>query len=134
MTQAPLEPIPQALANPKHGWRKSWRSGPAVRYPDQYLWFVLFSSLDIMLTWIILHLGGSEVNPIANAIIELWDLPGAIGFKFGLMIMVLLVCEYVGSHRDALGRSLVTLAVVISAFPVVYSFVLIALHTPRIVP
>ena len=130
MTQAPLEPIPQVLTSPKRGWR----NGPAVRYPDQYLWFVLFSSLDIMLTWIILHLGGSEVNPIAKAVIEMWDLPGAIGFKFGLMIVVLFVCEYVGSQRDAIGRALVTAAIVISAFPVAYSFLLIAMHTPRMVP
>ena len=104
---------------------------PQVQFPNYYVWFVLFSSMDIMLTWVILHLGGSEVNPIARRIIDRWDLPGAIAFKFTLMIIVLLVCEFVGTRRRALGLLLAIVAIVVSAFPVLYSFVLLAIHTPR---
>jgi hypothetical protein len=105
-----------------------WLSLPAMRYPGEYLWFVFVSSLDIMLTWTILELGGREVNPIARVVIQSWGLPGAIGFKFGLMILVVIACEVVGRQRDRTGRALARAAVAVSALPVIYSLVLISVH------
>ena len=129
MSQAPLpsttDSVTSVMAEARRGWF------PQVQFPNYYVWFVLFGSMDIMLTWVILHLGGSEVNPIARRIIDRWDLPGAIAFKFTLMIIVLLVCEFVGTRRRALGLLLAIVAIVVSAFPVLYSFVLLAIHTPR---
>lgn len=84
--------------------------------------------MDIMLTWVILSIGGSEVNPIADGVIQAWGLPGAIGFKFGLTLLVIIVCEVVGRARDGLGKGLAQLAVIVSALPVVYSLGLLALH------
>lgn len=105
-----------------------WLSLPAMRYPNTYVWFVLVSTLDIMLTWTILHRGGSEVNPVARAVIDLWGLPGAIAFKYALMLVVIMICEIVGRRRDLSGRLLSQAAVAVSAMPVAYSFLLLLIH------
>ena len=107
---------------------RGWLHGPPMRYPNSYVWLVFVSAMDIMLTWAILSRGGSEVNPIARIVIDAWGLPGAIGFKFSLMIFVIVSCEVAGRHRDLLGRGLAYLAVVVGALPVVYSLALLAWH------
>jgi hypothetical protein len=104
---------------------------PHVRYPNEYVWFVLFSSMDILLTWAILKNGGSEVNPIAQRVIATWGLNGAIGFKFGLTIFVIVICEFIARRRVGTGRMLARLAVIVSAAPVVYSLVLLFLQVSR---
>jgi hypothetical protein len=106
-----------------------WLSLPPMRYQNQYVWFLFFASLDIMLTWAILKRGGTEVNPIARLVIDNWDLPGAIAFKFSLILVVITVCEIVGRRKDRTGRWLVHVAVVISAMPVIYSLGLLLWHT-----
>lgn len=96
-------------------------------YPDEYVWFVFVSSMDLMLTWAILRKDGTEVNPIARWVIEVFGFPGAIIFKYGLMLFVIFVCEFVGrTGKD--GRWLARLAVAISAFPVAYSLGLLTIH------
>jgi hypothetical protein len=106
----------------------TWRSIPPVRYPNSYVWFVFFSALDVMLTWKILLQGGTEVNPIADVVIQGWGLAGAILFKFSLTVFVILICEVVGRKRDRLGRTLAGVAVALSAIPVVYSLSLLVYH------
>jgi hypothetical protein len=99
--------------------------GRPVLYPTTYLWLVLISSLDIMLTWVILHVGGYEANPLAATIIERFDLWGAVSFKFFLVIVFLLTCEFVGRRRPRTGRAMATVAVCIAAVPVVVAVVLL---------
>ena len=104
---------------------------PEMRYQNAYLWFIFVSSLDIILTWVILRKGGVEVNPIAELVIDSWGLPGAIGFKFALMLFVIISCEIVGRTRDALARKLIILGILISSFPVVWSLTLLLLNWLR---
>jgi hypothetical protein len=125
---APAAKAP-SIAAPTRAARWSLHRVPPMRYQEPYVWFVFVSSLDIMLTWTIINRGGSEVNPIAKIVIDRWDLAGAVAFKFSLMLFVILVCEWVGRQRDHVGRRLVALAVLISAFPVVWSLVLLAGHS-----
>jgi hypothetical protein len=106
-----------------------WLSLPEMRYQNQYVWFVFFSALDIMLTWAILRRGGREVNPVADQIIDMWGLTGAILFKFSLTMLVVIVCEVVGRKRLSTGTWLATTAMVVSAIPVLYSLVLLMMHT-----
>ena len=112
--------------------QSGWLNLPQMLYPNPYSWFLFFSSLDIMLTWAILTRGGTEVNPIAKAVIHAWGLPGAIVFKFTLMMFVIGVCEVVGRSHDARARFLIWLAVIVSAVPVVYSLGLLVLHTVHV--
>lgn len=114
---------------PARTWRWFRR---ATLYPNAYTWFVLLGALDIMLTWIILHMDGREVNVLADWVIRRWALTGMVVFKFVLVMVVVIICEFVGRHSDRAGRRLAKLAVIITAVPVVLSFVqmLIEVYIP----
>ncbi|MBC22985.1 MAG: hypothetical protein CMJ32_03595 [Phycisphaerae bacterium] len=98
---------------------------PEMIYQNLYLWFILVSSMDIMLTWRILRGGGHEVNPVAKLVIDSWGLPGAILFKFALMLFVIIACEIIGRKKVRTGRILIIAAISISSIPVAWSFWLI---------
>ncbi len=107
----------------------AFRSLPPMRYPFLYAGFVLVSSMDLTLTWMVLqHEDGYEVNPIAASVIDHWGLPGAIVFKFSLMLFVIIICEIIGRKRDRTARRLARWSVGISAFPPVYTMTLVGLH------
>lgn len=102
---------------------------PALRYQNEYVWFIFFAAMDIMLTWYILERrGGEEVNPIADAVIAAWGLWGAIGFKFSLVLFVVIACEWISRDRPVVARRLVWAGIAISAVPVVYSTALLVYH------
>ncbi len=96
-----------------------------MRYPNQYVWFVLVSALDIMLTWCVLRIGGREVNPVAESVIDRFGLPGMVAFKFALVIFVIIMCEWMGRRSDRVGHKIAEWAVAITSIPVVLSFVIL---------
>ena len=106
-----------------------WLSIPPVQFPLGYLIFLCISSMDLILTWSILRLGGNEVNPVARAVIDQWGLGGAIGFKFSLMLFIVIVCEVLGRRHRRSGRRLVLLANLVSSVPVIWSMVLLGGHS-----
>jgi hypothetical protein len=98
----------------------------SMLYPNEHTWFVFLSAMDVMLTWVILKYGGVEVNPVARLVIDHWGLTGALIFKFSLMLFVIIVCEVVGRQRGVTsGRLLIRTAIIVSALPMVYSFMLL---------
>jgi hypothetical protein len=99
-----------------------------VRYPNHYAWLVLVAALDVMLTWVILHVGGTEANPVAAKIINRFGLPGMVVFKMALIFVAILVAEEVGKRDDRKGRKFAEYAIVIAAFPVIIALVLLFLH------
>ncbi|MEW6250862.1 MAG: DUF5658 family protein [Planctomycetota bacterium] len=92
-------------------------------YPNLYTWYVFAASLDLLFTWFILHYGGREVNILANWTIQRFDLPGLVGFKFGSVVFVVLVCEIVGRRRFATGLFLARCAVVLAFLPMLVGVV-----------
>lgn len=94
----------------------------ATRYPQEYLWFVFISALDLMMTWVVLYFGGAEVNALADYILQRWALLGMVVFKFVLVIVVICICEVVGHYRGRAGRLLARFAVIITLLPVVIAF------------
>ncbi len=94
---------------------------PPMRYQNTYVWLLLAASLDVMLTWIVLFLGGEEVNWLADRVIQTHGLRGMIVFKFGLVVFVILMCEFIGRMRDHTGRRLAVWAVVVNFLPVVWT-------------
>ncbi|MEX0654425.1 MAG: DUF5658 family protein [Phycisphaeraceae bacterium] len=91
---------------------------PAVLFGDQYVWLVLVSGLDAMLTWLILELGGREVNPIAETLLSLGGFPAMVAFKFAMITLFVLICEHIGRRRRDTGRQLAWVAVGIGVLPV----------------
>ena len=104
-----------------------WRQVPPMLYESHYAWLVFLSALDVMLTWIILYIGGAEVNWIARKVIERFDLPGAIAFKFALVLLAIVCCEWVGREKPVSGRKLAWWTVAVASIPVVYALGLLTL-------
>lgn len=99
------------------------RFGP-VLYPDRYAWYILVSTMDIVVTVMVLvHYGAREVNSIAQASIELFGTWGLIGLKFLTLIIVIAICEFVGRRNPRMGRNVATIAIALSLFPVFAAFV-----------
>ena len=95
-----------------------------VLYPAQYVWYVLASSLDLITTHtVIRHFSAIEVNTIADRAIRLFGFWGLIGLKFGTVVLVVLICEYVGRRRPRLGKKIAEWAVAISAVPVAVALI-----------
>lgn len=103
-----------------------WRE--AVHYPDEYLWLLLVGTLDILCTSVILALGGREVNPIANHVLQLAGMPGMVFLKFAAVALVVCICEYIGRHRPAVARRLARFAVGVSLVPVVLALLQLFVH------
>ena len=82
--------------------------------------------LDVMLTWVILHLGGREANGAAAFIIGRFGLPGMVIFKFGLVAFVIALCEAVGRRSPAAGERLAVWAIALTCVPVILAGILIA--------
>ena len=102
------------------------RPATPVLYPNLYAWLVLLSALDVMLTWVILHLGGREANGAAAFIIGRFGLPGMVVFKFGLVAVVIALCEAVGKRSPAAGERLAVWAIALTCVPVIIAGILIA--------
>ena len=99
-------------------------AGPML-YPQRYIWLVFVSALDVMLTWIVLHRGGREVNALADAIIKRFDIIGLVLFKFVIVAGVILICEVAGRRKPEAGRRLAEWGIAITSIPVIWSFVLL---------
>lgn len=102
------------------------RFGGAVLFPQHYLWLILVSALDIMFTAIILFLGGAEVNPFADQLLQRWDLWGLIGLKFVAVSVAISLCEVIGRMRYSTGHRFAEWAIAISVLPVVVAVVQLA--------
>lgn len=73
-------------------------------YTRWYVWILIASAFDIVMTSMVISLGGIEMNPLADAIIARFGMHGAMAYKFALMIFVILMCEIIGRHNLRLGR------------------------------
>ena len=93
-----------------------------VLYPDLYAWFVFVSALDLVLTWLVLHRGGREVNLLADFVIDRFGRGGIVTFKFGVVAFVVIACEWIGRRRRDLGRRLATWAIIIPSAAVGIAF------------
>jgi hypothetical protein len=90
-----------------------------VLLPNHYAWYILASSLDVIVTHaIIYHLGGEEANKIADHLLQRFGLWGLVGLKYATVIVVIAVCEWVGRKHPRTARRLAVTAIIISAMPV----------------
>lgn len=111
----------------------------SVRYPNAYVWFVFLAALDVILTYLILHpvlfprgvdlteSRGEEANALADWVIQRWDVPGMVAFKFVLVVLVVLLCEVIGRRKDQTGRRIAEWAVAITSIPVLVALIQMSL-------
>ncbi|MCH7814065.1 MAG: hypothetical protein IID40_08600 [Planctomycetes bacterium] len=93
-----------------------------MRYPNLYVWFVFLASLDLLLTGLVLRVGGREVNVVAADILHHRGLTGMIIFKFCLVTLIIIMCEVIGRRRDRAGRRLAKVCIAVTAIPIVAAF------------
>ncbi|MBC7834622.1 MAG: hypothetical protein H7Y88_05915 [Phycisphaerales bacterium] len=108
------------------------QGGKHVLYPNHYAWYVLVSTLDLVMTnTVIHHFNAREVNTIADRAIALFGFWGLIGLKFATVVVVVLICEYVGRRRHATGRRVAAWAIAISAIPVIIAAAQVMVLKPK---
>lgn len=84
-------------------------------YAPWYLWFVATSALDVIVTTLVISVGGYEANPLADHVIGRFGMHGAVVYKFMLTILVIVCCEIVGRHNEHWGRSIARFAALMPA-------------------
>ena len=109
------------------GWRAQQ---PPWLFLKSHIAFIIVSTLDVIFTWIVLSMGGTEVNPFAAAILHDWGEHAFFGisiYKYALVVLVVIISENVGRMRYRTGQMLATLAVVITSVPVLAAITQLAL-------
>ena len=96
-----------------------------VRHPNLYMWLIFVSALDVILTRVILFFGGTEVNPIADFILDQWGRLGMSIFKFIIVGFVIVACEFIARRKPRTSRRLAIASIIISMAPVVWSCMII---------
>jgi len=90
-----------------------------LREPCLYLplhrWFLALAAVDVVLTTLVLNLGGQEANIVPRAILARAGLGGMVALKAASVVFVLLVCELVGRKREHVGRRLALGAIAANA-------------------
>ncbi|MBL8964134.1 MAG: hypothetical protein KF787_02145 [Phycisphaeraceae bacterium] len=99
-----------------------------VLFPAIYPWLLLAASLDVMLTWVCLAMGGTEFNPIAAVCIDSGGMHGALALKFSCLVVVVLACEAVGRRKFVTGQRLAVAAVALNVLPVGAALLQLGLH------
>lgn len=91
--------------------------------------YILVSTLDILMTWILLYRGGFvEANPVARFFLEGWGLKGFVGFKFALVCLVCVIAQVIAITRQDIARRILLLGTLVVAVVVIYSFTLLLRH------
>ena len=97
-------------------------------FPRRYVWFVLLSTLDVVLTFVILLLDGREVNGIADWVLKRYGIGGMALFKFALVVFVVLLCEYLGRKNEHAARRLAEWAIALTCVPVAVAVAMLLTH------
>lgn len=90
-------------------------------------WFLLFGSLDLMLTTLLLNTGAAhEANPLARFIIFHGGLPGLIGYKFGLLTLAAVAAQIIVLSRPRTAKAVLLMGTWVQLVVVAYSAMLLA--------
>lgn len=82
-------------------------------------WLVLLAALDFGLTSVVLALGGREVNPVADGVLQRWGLGGMLALKVASVGVLAAVSLWLSRHEhSAAAQRLVAVAAAVTAVPV----------------
>jgi hypothetical protein len=98
--------------------------------------FLLASTLDVVMTrYMITHSSAAsgftyvEGNPIARYFLDSWGPSGLTYFKFVLVGVVSIICQFIARRKIHVARRLLLFATVLVSGVVLYSFVLMYQHS-----
>lgn len=106
--------------SPEIAWDGQSEIQTKLRLPYCHAWIIAVGTLDILVTTIILSLGGAEANPIAAAILAVYGISGMVVYKYVCILLLIIGCEVVARSRIDTAQRLAMLVVAISAAPVVW--------------
>lgn len=91
--------------------------------------FVLTSSLDIFMTYMMLYSGRfRESNPLADYFIAGWGIKGMVYFKMGMTAFVCVLAQIIALKKPAYAEFVLRIGTLVIAGVVIYSFVLLLKH------
>lgn len=83
-----------------------------------YPWLIALAACDVVLTSIILGLGGTEINALACWVYREAGPMGLAGLKFACVVLVLAICQALARRRVSAARGVACFAVVANTVPV----------------
>ena len=97
----------------KGGVFRSIVAGKAL-LANESLLLVILSACDLFITYLLLWRGGHfyEANPLARWFFDRWNIAGMTAFKFGLVAIIIVLCEIIERHKPRVGRAIVILGCV----------------------
>ena len=100
-------------AKPEGGVFRSIVAGKAL-LANESLLLVILSACDLFVTYMLLWRGGHfyEANPLARWFFDRWNIAGMTAFKFGLVAIIIVLCEIIERHKPRVGRAIVILGCV----------------------
>lgn len=90
----------------------------SLTYPRHYVWVLALAALDIIVTTLVLSVGGQELNALARWAIEHAGVIGMVAIKATTLSIVLCICEYMGRHRPRVGLRIAELALIANSIAV----------------
>jgi hypothetical protein len=97
-------------------------------YPSLYPWLIALALLDVLLTMIILCLGGEEANALPRAVFAQAGVPGLVALKAASIGFTLAICQYVGRRRFRAGHLLTQFAVAANTAAVTMGIAALAVY------
>ena len=95
---------------------------------DETTLFILFSALDIFMTYILMRFGGIETNPIARFFYARWAFGGMIFFKMGMIAFITVLAQVIALRSLNSARRVLQFGTIVVAMVVVYSAFLLVRH------
>lgn len=104
-----------------------WIGGENVLLDVEIGWILILSAADIFLTHALLRQGQQfyESNPLADWFFQRYNIAGMVAYKFLIISVVIIICEFVERRRPGLGRFVLRVGIVAAGGVVVYSLFLI---------
>ena len=98
---------------------------------DATCMFILVNVLDIFATRILLSIGGSEANPVAQLFLERWGFHGMIVFKMAMIAFFCVATQWIGQFNLQKAKRLMTFGTTVVSCVVIYSAILVAVQISR---
>lgn len=99
------------------------------RFLPLHRWFLSLALLDAILTTLVLNRGGEELNSLARAIIQTSGLTGMVLFKLAFVVLILLLIELIGQHREPAARAIALIAIAANTTAVALGALYLALFS-----